>query len=473
MKKETRNIFIILSAALVVRCISLAQSFWHDEAIQAIVSRNPLFSVNWAADFQPPLFYVFSHFWVKLGIHSEKFLRFPNVLIGVLTVYSVYYFAKKLFNEHVALWSSILLSTSAYHIYYSQEFRMYSLFTLLNLFSWIFLWEKRWKLYSSVVITLIFTHYFGFLVLLSQFFFVLIAKQNLKRFTVSVSIACIPFLFWLPTFLKQIETAKLAAVQIPAWTNVLGVSFWKFPALVIAKFAVGVASPQNTMLYASIVIGFSLLFVLCFFNIIKKVSRPTYEIQNTKYILLLCYLFIPLIVAWLASPFIKANAVHRFVFLLPAFYIFICIGIFQLTQKTKYALLGVVVCINVFFTHSYLYSVQHHRENWREAVMYTDEKVQEGIVLSEFPQPWPGIEWYSKNRNRYLGSTTNLPMTPESINALLSNQIINTNRFILYTYLFEITDPQKHVENYLAKHGYRLVQEKDFRGVGIIKTFLR
>ena len=134
-------IYLILFAALILRLTSLNQSFWLDEAAQATISQLPLKQINFSVDFQPPFYYLFTHFWQQIGVQSENFLRFPSVFFGVLTIFFFYRFAKRILNHNAALVASFLLATSSYHIYFSQEYRMYSLLTLLILISWYLLWE--------------------------------------------------------------------------------------------------------------------------------------------------------------------------------------------------------------------------------------------------------------------------------------------------------------------------------------------
>src|SRR3989338_9982274 len=74
----------ILCIALIIRLISLDQSFWLDEAAQAVLSRNPFIPGHFNGDFQPPLFYYLAHFWMQWG-RAEWFLRLPSVFFAVAT----------------------------------------------------------------------------------------------------------------------------------------------------------------------------------------------------------------------------------------------------------------------------------------------------------------------------------------------------------------------------------------------------
>lgn len=482
-----KPILLIIFFSIILRLISLNQSFWLDEAAQAVLSAKPIFQVNYGADFQPPLYYILMHFWMKLGIREEWLLRLPSVFFGVSTVLLSYYFFKKLFDKKVGFMAAILLATAPYHIYFSQEFRMYSFFTFLMLLSWLFLWEKKWVWYGITILFSVFTHYFAFLAIISQFTYILLIKGERRRYALTLLISLLPFLFWLPTLQKQLQTVGNLISLWPKWNQVAGVSFLKFPFLFLAKTTVGMISPANKLFYAGIVFIISLILLFSVSRILylvfsKNSKYSKYKILNTKYLLLFCYLFIPLILAWFSGLFVSANSPHRLIFVLPAFYGILVAGMLYIkepfklakrsSEKIKVGLIVILILSNISFSLLYLLNSKYHRENWRDAVAYTDSRIGESsIVLSEYIGPWAPIAWYSQKPEKYLGASTQMYLTDESIKKRLDPYIFNTKYFILYTYLFELSDPQKKVENFLLNKNYHVTEEKDFRGVGIIKTF--
>src|SRR3989344_9192598 len=108
--KKALPLYLILLLAIILRLKSLDQSFWLDEAVQAVISGKNLETVNWGADFQPPLFYLLSHLWLKIGPTAERFLRLPSVIFGVLTVYLLYIFCKPFFSAKEAILPNLLLA---------------------------------------------------------------------------------------------------------------------------------------------------------------------------------------------------------------------------------------------------------------------------------------------------------------------------------------------------------------------------
>lgn len=69
---------------------------------------------------KPPMYY-----WLVAGSYqlfgvNEFSARFPSALLGVFCVLSVYWFARSLFNERTALWSSLILATSIEYFYLAK-----------------------------------------------------------------------------------------------------------------------------------------------------------------------------------------------------------------------------------------------------------------------------------------------------------------------------------------------------------------
>lgn len=480
--------FILLLGAF-LRLVSINQSFWLDETIQAVTSSRPISRIDLGGDFQPPLSYILSHFWQSIGIKSEWFLRLPNVVLGVVSVYLIYYLTKKLFNHRAGLSAGLLLSTAPFHIYYSQEYRMYSLLTFLILLSWIFLWQKRWILYGITILAAFFTHYFAFFAILSQFIYIIFyERKNAKQFIIHTSLFIIPALAWLPTLKKQFETARTLISLWPKWGEVLGVSFIKFIPLVLAKFTVGVTSPPKIIYIPAVIIVITVFLIATvklfrFRTSGQHSTPPGWRLSSlgSKETLLFIYFFIPLIIAWILGLWVSANTPHRLLFVLPAFYAILAAGLIKIKNKNlKIALIAIVLISNISFSGYYLLNPKNHRENWADSIDFTDKRVGDsGVVLAEFNAPFAPMEWYSKKLDRYQGASTTFKITDQSVKNKLdplfnsTSQKRITGNVILYTYLYEISDPERKVQRYLLSKNFKIKEEKDFKGVGIIKIFSR
>jgi hypothetical protein len=148
-------IWIVL-LALVLRLARLGfQPLWWDEgwSLYFATSDPGAMLQLTAVDIHPPLYYLLLHLWTKLFGPSPISVRLLSVLIGAAAVPLIYLVGRRLFGQqiptdpdrsrpigpagregaNVGLLAALLLAISPFHIYYSQEVRMYGLVTLLGL----------------------------------------------------------------------------------------------------------------------------------------------------------------------------------------------------------------------------------------------------------------------------------------------------------------------------------------------------
>jgi uncharacterized membrane protein len=115
------------------------QSLWYDEVIEENVFTQLFINVNPAhPENTPPLNSFFLHL-MKLNFpHSDFALRIVPFTFGLTSIPLMFLLGRRLFNENVGLLASFLLSISPFHIWYSQDARMYTLQWMLALLSLIF-----------------------------------------------------------------------------------------------------------------------------------------------------------------------------------------------------------------------------------------------------------------------------------------------------------------------------------------------
>src|SRR5262245_26572152 len=156
----------------------------------------------------PPFFYMALKVWIAIGGESLLWLRLFPVLTSVLAIIPLVLLCRELQlgarETNVAL---TLAAVNPYLVYYSQELRMYSLAMTLSLCSvWLFSKflnseadRKRVLLVFSVVnFLLVYTHYYGWLVIGVECFFLLIwERKKLSAFFLSTAIAGLGFLPWI------------------------------------------------------------------------------------------------------------------------------------------------------------------------------------------------------------------------------------------------------------------------------------
>src|SRR5687767_11098672 len=179
-----------------------ATCLWFDEVFSVHAARH-----NWselikfvAADIiHPPLFYAVLKIWIGLGGESLLWLRLLSVFLAVATIAPFYLLCRELdLKLKERNLSFMLIAVSGFLIKYTQEVRMYSLLLFLSVTSiWLFArfvraGDSRFAALIAVTATnllLIYTHYYGWLLVFAQTCVVLIwCRKSLRRFLLSAAV---------------------------------------------------------------------------------------------------------------------------------------------------------------------------------------------------------------------------------------------------------------------------------------------
>lgn len=159
-----------------------SESLWLDEAftwsyVTQIYQFWELLFVLPTEDVHPPLYYVVVDLWVALAGTSEAALRLPSVVFGIAAVGLIYLLGARLFDRWTGAAAAALLSVSSFHVYFSQEARMYSLLAALTLASFYFFVDiagdrahSRTAVLGYLVAStlLVYTHVYGLFVIVAQ-----------------------------------------------------------------------------------------------------------------------------------------------------------------------------------------------------------------------------------------------------------------------------------------------------------------
>ena len=122
-------IYIFILLAVVTRLWGIGEkSFWIDELESLRVAKDLSYTIQYCkAGNTPPLRYIMHHYLMNLS-PTEFIVRSPSMLFGILTIPVIFLLVRKLFNVQTALIATFLLSLSPWHIFHSQDGRMYSVF---------------------------------------------------------------------------------------------------------------------------------------------------------------------------------------------------------------------------------------------------------------------------------------------------------------------------------------------------------
>ena len=469
-------IIIILILGLFLRLINLNQSLWLDEAVSVLLARDlspsALIGHFRSADFHPPLHYLWLHFWSKIFGWSEISARMPSVLFGIGTIWVVYLLGKEAWRDKFSISRvmAFLLAIAPFHIYYSQEARPYAMATFLATLSMYFFikiaknQEKVALDYLVATTALLYTDYYGFLILLAQAVALLFLKKY--RWLVLCSLPVFLFLPWLPILIFQLKIGQSAVFLLPQWGNLVSVAFWKALPVTFIKFILGRITIFNKELYL-VVAG--AIFILYGRIIIRGVlSSRKSIIHNLLFILLLTWLFAPLFSAWLISAIIPNYQPFRLLLVLPAFYLLLAEGICRSKSlMNRFIELALVLSISLVSLGVYYFNPYFHREDWRGVVKYLEiQTTPSAVVLPSETSAWPW-QYYSSGKISLLTVASEIrPIDQQDIENL-DQKLLFQNQIYYIRYLVPLFDPEGKIELLLKKREFDKIKEISFNQISV------
>jgi len=303
----------------------------------------------------------------------------------------------------------------------------------------------QWILFSLALALNSLTDYLPNLIIPVFWFYALIVKKNAswwKKFILSHLVLVFAWAFWFPTFLTQLGAGLTVKVNAPPWWDVLGRTTLKQVFLIPVKFMIGRISFVNKEVYALVVGVFAAFFG---FLIVKA----TKFFKSTKIIWL--WLLVPIAVSALMGFRVSVFSYFRLIFVLPAFYLVIALGIISLRKKWLIPAVVFVLGVNFLTTSIYLFNPRFHRENWRELVSFIEkESVDENaITLFVADSQMEAYKYYSKDAK--IAGPTGLS---EGLDLIW-----------LMRYVQPMFDPEDKLRQEVEKFGYQKTGEFDFNKV--------
>lgn len=286
-----------------------AESLWYDETVSVFLAQLsiPQLVAHTARDIHPPGYYLLLHVWGWLSGPTlytglEFLYAWPSLFWGVLLLPLLFALGRYHFSRQVASLALILSAVNPWHLWYSQEVRMYSLGAGLGL---LCLWAARgwWQksgttaqaslpcsppasqrsllLYALAAAAGLYTlYYFAFLLIglnllvLWRYLSVRLSAHRALHRTQSVShrvfrlwlaangLAFLLWLPWLPIFWRQISQPP-----VPVWRyglELMGVLEEGLAALVIGQ------SPPGGLLWPWAAAGGLLVLLFLLFGSQRK-----------------------------------------------------------------------------------------------------------------------------------------------------------------------------------------------------------
>ena len=369
--KKYRLAFLIV-LAVVARFLFLGlRPFDGDEGIIIKIAQSSNFKAmiaNVVNDVHPPLFHALEYIVLHIFRLSEFSARFLPAICGILAIWPIYLVIKKLSDQKVAFWVSLLSIFSSVLAYHSAEVRPYALFTLI--FFWQFylflqIQEKRslFVCFSFLVscFFLILTQYIGLFVLAGELLYLVCANRKactLKNISAGLIAVLLFVSFWGKTFLHQLSGRSFEQSQaIDLEANLIGIfnAIYRFGAgrlfldldLSIQKnleFA-RVQPLQFTIFTLSLIVP----LILLIWGIIAVFKN------NRKAFWLNVLTVLPIFVAALVSNEIGPRSARYLSFLAPFYLFFVAYPFFKSKNSIFYILYSIflVIFLSAFINSLY------------------------------------------------------------------------------------------------------------------------
>lgn len=383
--KQKGFIFAIIAFGLSIRII-LAQTkdFWFDEAFTFFLAKNSIPNLLTAAasDNNPPFYYLFLHFWMKLG-QAEFILRLPSIIFGLLSLCLIYLVSKEIFDHKTAIFSLLLLAASPLHVYYSAEARMYSLWlflTLVLVYCFLKILKNPKPIYYLLFILCsllsLYTHYFSTLVLGSFAFYLVVKRREhpklINPFILVYTLVFLAFLPWLRIFLSSPHPVSLS---LTAWEGI-PTTFLAFVLGGIGDITLKTMFSQDTSsLWQIIFVIFATIsFGLFSLNLKNKKDRKHLP-------LLLIILLLPIFVTTIISLFYPIFSPRGFFAFSFAFYILLARGIASINNRFPTQSVLLLITILGLIVSFVSISPEFDREPLKKAAAFLENNYQKDDVL--------------------------------------------------------------------------------------------
>ena len=398
--KSNKVIFLFLIIGSFLRLYHLNfQSPWLDE-IHTLNEANPKLSFNEVHDAlliaepHPPLYFFIMNVVFKIFGYSIFIARMVSAIIGIAGLYSIYLLGKELFSKKAGIFAMILLSVNYFHIYYSQDARMYGLLFLTTTLSFYYLTRlikiptlKNTLIFGLVSTLMIYSHFFAVFTLFAQYIILLyyiIFPFNISRsrfFKYSLISGLMTILLYIPTYKLILKTTEMKSI----WIQMPGLD-------VYTQFFKDFFGQSETVLFFIVP-----LIIFYFIKLFgenqnqKNTINPIEDKNIFSFIVLFLWILITIIIPLIRTYTSLPMLVNRyFINILPAVLIMISIALSMINNKiVKYGIISILFV----FSLSDIFIVKKHytqpnKSQFREASEFVKSNTKPNEII------YSSLSWY-------------------------------------------------------------------------------
>ncbi|MFH0749983.1 MAG: hypothetical protein V1917_03685 [Candidatus Gottesmanbacteria bacterium] len=369
------------------------QSFWRDEAFSVLFASRPLLWILQNSSFDPPIYYILLHFWMKIFGQSEIAVRSLSFVGFSLAVIIVIHLSEQLFSKKWIQWFvPILFFFNPMLLYYAFETRAYGwymFFAVLTMYGYV---KQNWKLfvigsilgfythlYSAIVPMVCFIHYaaFNFKTIYNK---KIIISNPMVRSLLVIGIIALPWIIQFLLVAHKFTSTWYYAVDLHLITSVLGNMYtgyegtpWYF---------------WTTTKWMSLI-----LLILSIISLIPKSNRRF----STFFF---CLVYIPLVLV-IGVSFFKPFFVNRYVIPVTIAEVFL-IGYAISSFRSKILQWILAISILAYTTgFNVWYADQHSKMDIRTPLQEINTMIgPNDVIFADNPIIFLETMYYAKDRNR-------------------------------------------------------------------------
>lgn len=387
----TLALFALLVAGAWIRFKGLTfQSLWLDELFSVGKSHPDLGLWEVIEQFRsgedphPPLYFTLLHFWFRLFGYTEYSARAFSAACGVFGMFALYFLGRETAGRRCGIIAVAVLLLNAFHVQFSQEVRAYVLMFAWASLSYAFfvrslkmLKPRDLLLYAIITTLMIYTHYYGLFVLVSQAAFVVICavfrlrgsktRAVFLHFVIAGVLICLLYLPWLHVILRNMDRKEF-------WASAQDSSFF------IRLFQRFFGEDPVLVWAAGVLILFAIIYTLAA-RILKRDCIRDDGIDLPLMIpMLLCWIFFCLFLPFYRSLTDVPMLVFRYeIIILPAVVVLVAMGVRLLRLRIVIMLViaGIVAVSydNLFHTRAFFTEIR--KEQFREASRFVLAKTRQ------------------------------------------------------------------------------------------------
>jgi hypothetical protein len=375
------------------------QSFWRDEAYSALFVLQPVSDIIARSSFEPPVYYLLLHFWIKLVGESEIAVRSLSFIGYALSVIVVIHWAEERFSRHWLSWfTPLFYAINPMILYYAFEARAYGWYMFFITSALYAYSRKSWRMFISACVLGFYTHlYMVFVPFVTAIHYAITNWRELRSKTPRE-------LLWDP----MVRCLIIAGVGMSPWFVRIASeasrmsSSWYYPVdLQLVKSVIGnmfigyEGTPWFLWSYTR-----SLSLVLLGFFLLALVPKKT-RTGNLYYFLMA---LVPLTVIIGISFVLKPLYVNRY--LMPAAVaevLLVPLGIAAIRPETVKRILGSLMIAGIV-AFSCWYPQQHRKQDMRSVMQEINRLAgPKDFIYAGNAIIYPEVMYYATNRhNVYL-----------------------------------------------------------------------